>query len=371
MQTPPFSAMFDQWQNYQKSYMDAWQSMAESSISGKQPGNPWTDALDKWWQSLSNQTASASPNLFSMMLEQSKTFFNMASLINGSLGEAWKVKGKGGDWEKVISKTFDGLRGTLTAGCSTFPVELWRKLIIEKFQSPGDLVPDFIKKLQDKENLILNMPAIGMSREKQEVVQKLAKEVTEYQIACGEFMEVQTKIGNLAVDLMQEEICEMFSAGEYPESYRAIYDLWVDCYEEVYADAVMQPEYNTAYSDMVNSFMSLTLIYRQLQDGTLEACGMPSRRELDTLHRRFQEERREKHKMRSEIEALKEQVKQLEAYATANAAAKNSPPVESASKPAASQRPRGASPRRAASKAAKPTTTPPSTKKVETGGDES
>jgi polyhydroxyalkanoate synthase subunit PhaE len=360
MQTPPFSAMFDQWQNYQKSYMDAWQSLAESSLSGKQPGNPWTDALEKWWNSLSHQKTPASPDLVSTLIEQSKTFFNMASLINGSLGEAWNVKGKGGDWEKVISKTFDGLRGTLTAGCSTFPIELWRKLIIEKFQSPGDLVPDFIKKLQDKEKVILNMPAVGMSREKQELVQKLAKESTEYQIAVGEFMEVQTKIGNLAVDLMQEEICEMFSKGEYPESYRAIYDLWVDCYEEVYADAVMQPEYNTAYSDMVNSLMSLTLTYRQLQDDTLEAHGIPSRRELDTLHRRFQEERREKHRMRNEIESLKEQVKQLAATTKAIAASKESLPTASATKPA-TERPRRASTRRTATEAAKPPT-PPSTK---------
>ncbi|MGH8500553.1 MAG: class III poly(R)-hydroxyalkanoic acid synthase subunit PhaE, partial [Methylococcales bacterium] len=311
MQTPPYSALFDQWQNYQKSYLDAWQSMAGSSTLGKLPGNPWTDALEKWWQTFSNQSAPASRELFSMLVEQGKTFFNMASTLDGSLSEAMKTQSNGGDWEKVISKSFDGLRDSLAAGASSMPMELWRKFVIERFQSPGDLIPDFVKQLQDNRNQILSMPAIGQSREKQELLQKLAKEVSEYQIACGAYMEVQAKIGNLSVDLLQKKVVEKFNNKDYPESYRAIYDLWVDCYEEVYTDAVMQPEYNKAYSDMVNSLMSMTLTYRGLQDDTLEAYGMPSRRELDTLHRRFQEERRQKQIMRTEIETLKEQINQL------------------------------------------------------------
>jgi polyhydroxyalkanoate synthase subunit PhaE len=358
MQTPPFSAMFDQWQTYQKSYLDAWQTMAESSISGKPAGNPWTDALDKWWQSLSNQSAPASQDLFSMLIDQGKTFFNMASTINGSLGEAMHAKTNGGDWEKVISKCFDGLRDTWAASSASIPLELWRKFVIKQFQSPGDLIPGFVKQFQDREKHFLSMPAVGQSREKQELIQKLTKEVSEYQVACGEYVEVQTKIGNLSIDLLQKEVIEMFRKQEYPETYRDIYDLWVDCYEEVYADAVMQPEYNKAYSDMVNALMSLTITYRELQDDALEAYGMPSRRELDTLHKRFQEERREKHKMRAEIQSLKEQVKQLAESAKASPEPKPKKPAESASKTAPRATPRRTSTRRSTPAASKSTTTP-------------
>lgn len=343
MQTPPFSAMFDQWQNYQKSYMDAWKSMAETSIPGQQSGNPWTEAIDKWWQTLSKQSVPAgSQDLFSTLIDQSKTFFNMASTINNSLNDAIKVQGNGGDWEKVITKTFDGLRSTLAAGNSSFPMELWRKFIIEQFQSPGDLIPDFIKQFQNTEKQVLNIPAIGQSREKQEQLQKLTQEMSEYQVACGEYIEVHTKIGNLAVDLLQEKIKAMVSKNEFPDSYRAIYDLWVDCYEEVYADAVMQPEYNKAYSDLVNSLMSVTVTYRELQDDALEACGMPSRREIDTLHRRVHEERREKMKMRAEIQAIKAQLLNVGA---GNAAKSESSPKTADSSDSA-QEPKAATPRR-------------------------
>jgi polyhydroxyalkanoate synthase subunit PhaE len=358
MQTPPFSAMFEQWQNYQKSYLDAWQAMAESSIPGKQAGNPWTDALDKWWQSLSNQSAPASKDVFSMLIDQGKCFFNMASAINGSLGEAMKVKSNGGDWEKVISKCFDGLRETWAASSAAIPLELWRKFVIKQFQSPGDLIPDFVKQFQDSENHFLSTPAVGLTREKQERLQKLIKEVSEYQVACGEFLEVQTKIGNLSIDLLQKEVVEMFRNQEYPDTYRAIYDLWVDCYEEVYADAVMQPEYNKAYSDMVNSLMRLTLTYREMQDETLEAYGLPSRRELDTLHKRFQQERREKYKMRAEIESLKEQVMRLASAPKASTEPKPKKAPASADKSASSAPPRKPSTRRSTSAAAKSTTTP-------------
>ncbi|MGH8549870.1 MAG: poly(R)-hydroxyalkanoic acid synthase subunit PhaE [Methylococcales bacterium] len=358
MQTPPFSALFDQWQNYQKSYMDTWQSIAKSSIAGNQPGNPWAEALDKWWKGLSNHTATESLDVFSRLVDQSRTFFNMASAIKGSLSEAMNVQSNGGDWEKVISKTFDGLRGTLAAGTSSFPMELWHKFVIERFQSPGDLLPDFIKQFQGTEKQLLSVPGIGPSREKQELLQKLAEQTSEFQIACGEFIEVQIKIGNLAIDLLQKKIIEMFSTNEYPDSYREVYDLWVDCYEEVYADAVMQPEYNTAYSDMVNSLMSVTVTGRELQDDSLEACGMPSRRELDTLHRRFQEERREKHKMRAEMEALKEQVRQLTESAKASPEPQPEKPAVAETKPASSTTPRRTTTRRRTSAASKSTSTP-------------
>ncbi|MCI0668550.1 MAG: class III poly(R)-hydroxyalkanoic acid synthase subunit PhaE [Methylococcaceae bacterium] len=361
MQTPPFSAMFDQWQNYQKSYMDAWQSIAESSFAGKQPGNPWTEALDKWWKGLSNQAPPESRDLFSLLVDQGKTFFDMASAIKGSMHEAMQVKSNGGDWEKVIRQTFDGLRSTLAVGTTSFPMELWHKFVIERFQSPGDLIPDVIKQFLGTEKQILSTPGIGLSREKQQQLQKLAEQATQYQIACGEFIEVQTKIVNLAIDLLQKEICEKFSCSQYPESCRAVYDLWVDCYEEVYADAVMQPEYNTAYSDMVNSLMSLTLTYRELQDDTLEACGMPSRRELDTLHQRFQEERREKYKMRADIESLREQVKQLAENTRPAPEPKAEKPVVPETKPASPAVPRRTATRRRTPAAAK-STTPPSTK---------
>lgn len=344
MQTPPYSAMFDQWQNYQKSYLDAWRSMAESSGPGKMPGNPWSDALEKWWKTFSNQTTPASQPLLSRLIEQGQTFFNMASTINVSLSEAMNIRSNGGDWERVISNSFDGLRDSLAAGASSIPVELWHKFVIERFQS-RDLIPDFIKQLQDTSKQILSMPGIGQSREKQERVQKLVKEVSEYQIACGEYMEVQAKIGNLCVDLLQKKVVEKFNDKDYPDSYRAIYDLWVDCYEEIYADAVMQPEYNQAYGDMVNSLMSLTLSYRELQDNTLEAHGMPSRRELDTLHQRFQEERRQKHVMRAEIESLKQQINQL-VETTQNTATAAEKPAALDSEPRSSGKSRRPSTRR-------------------------
>ncbi len=355
MPTPPYSAMFDQWENYQKSYLDAWRSMAETAIPGKLPGNPWTDALDKWWQTFSNQSAPASQQMFAMLVEQGKTFFNLASTINGPFGEAMKIQSNGGDWENVISKSFDGLRDTLAAGASSIPMELWRKFVTERFQSPEDLLPNFIKQLQDHRNQILSMPAIGQSREKQELLQKLAREVSEYQVACGGYMEVHTKIGKFSVDLLQKKVVEKFNNKDYPQSYRAIYDLWVDCYEEVYAEAVMQPEYNKAYSDMVNALMSLTLSYRMLLDDTLEAQGMPSRRELDTLHRRFQEERRQKHIMRTEIESLKEQMNQLTEKTRDVAAPVAEKPAESESKPASPKTSRRTSTRRTTAGAGKST----------------
>ncbi|MGH8498169.1 MAG: poly(R)-hydroxyalkanoic acid synthase subunit PhaE [Methylococcales bacterium] len=354
MQTPPYSALFDQWQNYQKSYLDAWQAMAESSAPGKSLGSPWNDLLEKWWKTFSTQSAPGSRDLFSMLVEQGKNFFNVASTLNGSLAEAMKIQTSGGEWEKVISKSFDGLRDSLAAGTSSIPMELWHKFVIDRFQSNGDWMPDFIKQFQDASKQILSMPALGQSREKQEQLQKLATEISQFQTSCAKFSEVQTKIHNLSVDLLQKKVIQKFNNQDYPESYRAIYDLWVDCYEEVYAEAVMQPEYNEAYSQMVNCLMSVTLTYRELQDDLLETCGLPSRKELDTLYRRFHDERRQAKIMRADIQSLKEQINQLVQSARTPAAAPEAD-FETPSEPASKPAPRRRSSRRATAAESKST----------------
>lgn len=307
MQTPPLSALFDQWQNYQKAYMDTWQNMAGPAT----PTSPWSAAMDSWWQSVSGQTTPENRDMYSILLKQGKSFFDMAATLNGSFTEAFAAGNDSAEWETVISRSFDGLRKTLASGSSSVPMEFWKKLIEERFQVPADMVPEFVRDFQASSEKILKTPGVGQAREQQAQLQHLVGLGMEFQNACGEYVQVQNKISNLSVDLLQKRVGEMFEQNKYPDSFRAIYDLWVDCYEDVYAEAVMEPEYNTAYGNMVNSMMALTKAQREIQDDTFEMMGMPTRRELDTLLKRFQEERRERHRMRAEIDTLKEQIRTL------------------------------------------------------------
>jgi len=308
MQNPLFPPFFDQWQNYQKSYMDTWQSMAGNGIPSMNSANPWSAAMENWWNSVSINAKPQAKDMFSMLVDQGKTFFDLSSQLSNSLTDAFKIHDSAAEFEDMVSKSFDGLRENLSASASTAPMEFLENIASQSFFSGGDFIPKMLEQMQSESGKFMSMPGVGMSREKQEKIQRLARLVTEYNKATSEYMEVQNGITKKSVDLLQKRFVEMYERKEQPGSCREIYDTWVDCYEEVYAEEVMKPDYNAAYGEMVNSLMALTKAQREIQDEVLEMLGIPSRRELDTLLTRFQQERREKHKMRAEIDALKAQI---------------------------------------------------------------
>lgn len=308
MQNFPYPPLFNQWQNYQKSYMDTWQSMAGNGLPQMNSANPWAAAMENWWNTASINAKPQAKDMFSMLVDQGKTFFDLSSQLSNTLTEAFKTQDSAAEFEDMVSKSFEGLRENLSASASTAPMEFLENIASQSFFSNGDFIPKMLEQMQSESGKLMSMPGVGMSREKQEKIQRLARLVTEYTQASGEYMNVQNAINKKSVDMLQKRFVEMYERKEQPESCRAIYDNWVDCYEEVYAEEVMKPDYNAAYGEMVNSLMALTKAHREIQDETLEMLGIPSRREVDTLLERFQQERREKHKMRAEIEALKTQI---------------------------------------------------------------
>ncbi len=366
MQNSPYSSLFDQWQSYQKSYMETWQSMAGNAAPSNQTANPWSAAIENWWKTASLNANPQANDMFSMLLDQGKTFFDLSSTLKTTLTEAFNTQDSADDFEKMVSQSFEGLRETLSASASTAPIEFLEKMVGQGWSSNAEFVPKSIEQLQSLSEKMISMPGVGMSREKQEKFQQLAMLSAEYSQAAGEYLKAHNNISKQSVDLLQQRFVEMYERKEQPESCRAIYDIWVDCYEEVYAEEVMKPDYNSAYGDMVNSLMALTKAHREIQDETLETLGMPSRREMDTLLQRFQQERREKSKMRAEIETLKSQIESLAVAQRAPAAAnaKTKAPAAktrtrkvatkaSASKPAATRKKTSATSKSTSAKAAK------------------
>lgn len=359
MQNSPYSSLFDQWQSYQKSYMDTWQSMAGNAAPSNQAANPWSAAMENWWRAASINANPQANDMFSMLLDQGKTFFDLSSKLSTTLTDAFNTQDSADEFEKMVSQSFDGLRETLSASASTAPIEFLEKMVGQGWSSNTEFVPKSIEQLQSLSEKMISMPGVGMSREKQEKFQQLAMLSAEYSKAAGEYLKAHNNITAQSVDLLQRRFVEMYERKEQPESCRAIYDIWVDCYEEVYAKEVMKPNYNAAYGDLVNSLMALTKAHREIQDETLETLGMPSRREMDTLLQRFQQERREKSKMRAEIDTLKSQIEALAVTTPAAAAKARTPAAKTRTRKAAATKtsaPKTSATRRTATRKKTPAT---------------
>jgi DNA-binding transcriptional regulator YbjK len=105
-------------------------------------------------------------------------------------------------------------------------------------------------------------------------------------------------------------------SGKSIDSARAIYDNWVQCCEQVYAEEVSTPEYARIHGHLINAQMALKKRMSAMVDEYLGALNMPSRSELRTLQDRLQEARRENKHLRTEFNALKRQVEGIVAGTT-------------------------------------------------------
>src|SRR4029078_4449988 len=81
--------------------------------------------------------------------------------------------------------------------------------------------------------------------------------------------------------------------GRQIDSVRALYDLWVDAAEEAYAEIALSEEFRQVYGDVGNSQMRVRSQLQQEVERIGVDLGMPTRTELNSVHKRLHDLRRE------------------------------------------------------------------------------
>jgi class III poly(R)-hydroxyalkanoic acid synthase PhaE subunit len=193
--------------------------------------------------------------------------------------------------------------------------------------TPGDVLRNMPHdQVKDSLNRFLSAPGLGYAREEQGQYQDLLRRLMAYQRALQRYMQFFSGLGMKSVDHMRRALEGLQADGKAVDSVRGLYDLWVSCCEEVYAEEVRTADYAMIHGELVNALMALKRRMSVMVDESLGAMNMPTRSELRTLQDRLQETRRENKALRLELETLKTRV-------TALAPAPR-PPVADAAAPA-------------------------------------
>jgi class III poly(R)-hydroxyalkanoic acid synthase PhaE subunit len=214
------------------------------------------------------------------------------------------------------------------------PLDTWQRTVSSFSPFPGDFLKAVHPEGADamagdmREHLdrFLSMPGVGYSRESQEQYQQLARLMLDYQKAMQDYAIALSKVGVKSTDRFQEKLAETTASGEPVSSLRAFYDLWVDACEQVYGDFAMTDEYSEMYGEMVNALMAVKHHGSLLVDEMLESMNMPTHREINTLHRRLHEMRRDYRALRSEVERLRDERQGSSAARSARTTLKKAPP---------------------------------------------
>jgi class III poly(R)-hydroxyalkanoic acid synthase PhaE subunit len=174
----------------------------------------------------------------------------------------------------------------------------------------------------DPLNFFASFPGIGYTREKQEQLNHLYQQWSDYEAKSREYSASMAKVGLEAVQKFQEYVANP-PAGTAPlTSLKEVYAKWVDICEVIYAKYAMSEEYTRVYGEVVNALMAFKKQQSKITDELLDQFNLPTRAELDSLHQRM-------HELKREVMALKAAAKQPRT-AAAPAAEKRAPKAPSA-----------------------------------------
>ncbi len=299
-------------------WWDQWLRNWQALAAPQRPENPWAAALDEWSRVFSPPTPSYA-DVFARMLAQGKSFF----AFGDALGQSFAAHDKTPDAQDLFLRSLENLKQGLdtslwpgaaapaASGLWQLPLESWQHTASTLTGMPMDALhgagggTSTMPWMQQQLERTLATPGLGYTREHQEQLQKLGSLIVAYQKTFNEYTLAYTKMGKRSIERVKERLNEREAAGEAPiDSTKALFDLWVDCSEEVYADFVMSDDYVRLHGELTNALMALKKQQRTILDDSLEAMNLPTRREMDTLLQRFHETRRNEKALQSEVRAL-------------------------------------------------------------------
>ena len=333
------TASGQEWFDLQKNMWEGWCHLAKNNLdeflkNGQQPTESdfYTLVKDYWENpSLVDGVPAEAQQMLSRMIHASKSYFDLAEQSIKLSEEGVNLHQVASDWAERVSKTFGAVAGIEYSELESdalkdfrafwdLPQDTWQRTFSALFPFPGDMFralrPEGINRMpgdvHGRLDRFLSVPALGYTRESQEKYKKLGKLYLDYQKALYDYNVALAKVNLEAVEHFQKKLHETTDSGEPIDSIKAIYDLWVDASEEVYAEFAMSEAYTVLYGRLVNALMGVKRQTARIVDEYFESLNMPTRKEINTLHKRVQAIRRDYNTLRcDEIETMAEEVAQV------------------------------------------------------------
>ncbi len=129
--------------------------------------------------------------------------------------------------------------------------------------------------------------AMGPTREQQLALQRLQQLTMQY---VQQQAALSTRWGEVlqrALQQLGERIASGWAPGAPPPEPRALYDAWIECAEANFSAAAHSPEWIDAQTALANTGAQLRLEQRALLESAARQLDLPTRAELDAVHRQL------------------------------------------------------------------------------------
>lgn len=337
----------DSWQALQQQYWNAWSDATRGVVQPPQASTPWQEGLEQWSKLFG--TSSKQTETADRLISSAKNYVGlMQSLLGAAAGKVpagFAVP----NWTEALRNGFN-----VPGADAMFRNNPFTKIFADMrgphamgFDKMPDSFAPFLNQMKQEGLSWLQAPAFGFAREHQEHYQKMAAAFVEFQDALGRYNAMMLKSSQRSFEIFESKLGEHDEPGRQIDSMRALYDLWVDAAEEAYAEIALSEEFRKVYGDVVNSQMRVRQAIQQEVERMSVDFGIPSRTELNSVHKKLHELRREIRNGRSpessrEIEELRAEVRELKRAMAEREKAPASSPAPKAAPPKRAHPPRAA-----------------------------
>lgn len=131
-------------------------------------------------------------------------------------------------------------------------------------------------------------PALGMSRDHQEVGRQMLELSIRFQRQCMELNQQGADIGRRALQAFQKRGSgkDEETGAAAPIGAAALYDAWIDAAEEAYAATAHSEPFARLLGGLCNTLSAFKVQRGKLLEALARHLDWPGRAEIDSLHRR-------------------------------------------------------------------------------------
>jgi len=154
---------------------------------------------------------------------------------------------------------------------------------------------------------LVEMPAVGPSREKSE---KMMKGVSTFVNLFSAGMDTSSNMQNVFMEAMQkvqEKIGTDMDGEISPEKYKEFYDIWIQTYSETFKDYARSGHFVSDLGKLNANLMDFQKYNREmLEENYLKPMNMPTKTEIDEINKELYTLKKTVKELTSQIKDLKE-----------------------------------------------------------------
>ncbi len=136
------------------------------------------------------------------------------------------------------------------------------------------------------------LPPIGLAREQTEAWRELAQAQAQCKRLEHELRAELVKVQLAALELLEQRLRER-DAPQRIDSFRELYDLWVECGEQAYSRLAHSASYSKLQAELGNATMRLRARVQTILEHLLAQFDLPTRSEINSVHRQIRELRQQ------------------------------------------------------------------------------